>query len=477
MVGIAGALGIGSGIDTAVVIDALVKAQREPREAALTRRADRVEARISGLAQLRSGISALRGALAARVGGGALGMAPASSDSAVVEVARAGAGPSGAGRSEIEVRRLARAQTLTAAALPAGAPVGRGTLTLTVGTMSDDGQGGFAFAGGAAGPVDIVIDAANDGLAGLRDAINAAQADVRASIVADDAGGRLVLKGATGAASAFILTAAGEAGDTGLDRFVYKPGTTALTLAARAADAEVAVDGIVVTRPGNTIDDLLDGVRLTLRAERPGAPVTVAADANVTGMVTALDDLVAAINELDSLAGGLTQAADRGSGAEAGPLSGDGTVRRLRQQLRSLVAGPTGSGFPARLSDLGIATGRDGRLTLDTAQATRVAAAAPQAVEAMLAALVAAGGAGTPRGGLRLIEDGLAAGGPLSSAARLDREAEAVTRERAALDERMTRLRSQLERQYAAMDVIVAGFKSTQSFIEQQVKLWTQSDN
>ena len=468
MVTIAGALGLGSGIDTATVIDALVTAQRKPREDALARRSELVEARISGLGQLRSGVSALATALAARVGDGALGLVPASSDSVVLEVAAAGGGPASAARSEIEVQQLARAQTLTSAAVAASGPVGRGTLTLRVGTMTDDGQGGFSFAGGAAAPVDIVIDDTNNSLAGLRDAINAAQGAVRASIVADGADARLVLKGATGAASAFILTAVGSQGDTGLDRFVYMPGATAMTAAAQAADARLAIDGIVVSRPGNTIDDVVEGVRLTLRAARPGSAVTVAAAPNVTGLVTAAEDLVAALNELDSLAAGLTKAADGGNAA--GALAGDGTVRRLRQQLRGLIASPVGTGFPARLGDLGIATARDGRLTLDTAKATRVAAASPKAVEAMLAALV------KPGGGLRQIERALGAGGALGSAARLEREQAAVTREKGALEERMTRLRAQLERQYSAMDVAVAASKSTQSFIDQQVKLWTRSD-
>jgi flagellar hook-associated protein 2 len=70
-------------------------------------------------------------------------------------------------------------------------PVGIGNLTLTV--------GGTTHA--------ITIDATNNSLTGLADAINASGSGVRASIVADQGQVRLVLKGETGAAKAFALSA------------------------------------------------------------------------------------------------------------------------------------------------------------------------------------------------------------------------------------------------------------------------------
>ena len=475
---IANTLGVGSGIDTKVLIDALVAAERAPRDAGLKARSDRVDARISGISQLKSGFDALVTALATRTRGGALGALPASSDTTVLGVATlAGAVPE-LQPAEIDVKILAAGQTLVSAALVSrAATVGTGTLTLTSGTKTDDGLGGFSFSGDGAAPVDIVITPANDTLEGLRDAINGAQTRVAASIVDDPAGARLVLKGKLGAASAFILTAAPDGPDLGLNRFVHMPGTPTLTVAATAADAEIAIDGITVRRSTNTITDLIAGVRLELRKAAPGVPVRLAPSRDPTGLQAAIGDMVEAFNALQSLSSSLTKAADAENAA--GALSGDGTARSLKQQLAAFAATPTLSGGEGRLSDIGIETSRDGSLVVNTARLSAAVTADADKVEKMLVALTADGTRGTTKGGLVRLSAllGEATSSSFGSASRMTREKSQIARETTALDTRMTAFRANLVRQYAAMEVAVASFKSTQSFLDQQIKSWNNSDN
>ena len=48
---------------------------------------------------------------------------------------------------------------------------------------------------------------------------------------------------------------------------------------------------------------------------------------------------------------------------------------------------------------------------------------------------------------------------------------------KSALETSSTTLRTQLTRQFAAMESAVAASKATQSFLDQQIKAWNHSDN
>lgn len=474
MVSVLNTLGVGSGVDTTALIDALVKAEHDPREAALTARSAKVEARISGLSQVKSGLSALTTALAARTHGGALGPLPGSSDTSVVAASATNGATPLLSPVELEVKTLAGGQTLVSGSLAgSSAPVGKGVLTLRSGTMTPDGLGGFGFAGSAAAPVEVTIDATNDNLTGLRDAINAAQtgrADaVQASVIADGSGARLVLKGPSGASSAFVVTADG---DPGLARFVHQPGTSAMTAATSARDASVVVDGVAVTRPTNNFSDLIDGVTLDLRRAAPGTTVTIAATRDADGLKTATRDLVAALGELNTLTAGLVKAGN--DSGDAGALAGDGTMRRLRGQLASLTSAPvaTGSAKVTRLADLGVTTLRDGSLAIDDARLAAAVASAPDAVEKLLAGLTA--GASGP---LTTIAATLGGTGASAVDSRYVREQTVIARDRTDLDARMTTYRAMLVKQYAAMESAVAASKATMSFLDAQIKAWNQTTN
>lgn len=107
MVSVLTTLGVGSGIDTTALIDALVKAERDPRDTALAARSTKVEARISGLAQVKSGLGALVTALATRTAGGALGPLPGSSDSSIVAASASNGATPLLNAAELEVKTLA----------------------------------------------------------------------------------------------------------------------------------------------------------------------------------------------------------------------------------------------------------------------------------------------------------------------------------------------------------------------------------
>jgi flagellar hook-associated protein 2 len=461
---IASSLGVGSGIDIRALVDSLVEAQFSTKTAMLDTRQETLEAQISAAGELKSAMSGFSNALATLARSGSLSTQPTSGDISVVRTSLM-TGSSVAGLSAtIEVRRLAQAQASHSGLIadPA-APLGGGTLTLAFGSATTSGGTMTGFTAGAAPPVEIAIDPAKSTLSDIAAAINAKRAGVTASIVGDVNGSRLVLKGATGDSQAFTLTT-GDAGLSALEVGVGKPAT----IGTAAQDALVAVDGVEVRRASNSISNLVPGVRLDLVSAKPGTLIQLGATPPTEALGQAVQDFVATYNELKSM---LSAATDPKGGA----LRADPAARTLVSDLSKLVgtqllSDPNG---PRTLAEIGVATQRDGTLMLDTARLTRALTANPQAVEAMFAS-----GAGVPAA-MQAIS--LAAGstrtGLGASEARYNAQVDDVAEQREAAVEAATTLRTRMTQQFASMDARVAAYRATQSFLEQQVDAWNNTNN
>ncbi len=461
-------LGVGSGIDTTALIDSLVTADASTQRTALTRKTTDLDARISAMAQLKSATTSIASSLAARVSAGNLGVQVASSDSTTLGIARLGVGPQAAFDSNVTVDLLAAGQQLNASKLATGATVGLGTLTIATGTRTTTDTG-FSFAAGATPPVAITITAANNTLAGLRDAINASGAGVRASIVSDVDGGSLVLKGATGATSAFSLTAAPADGDTGLARFDYRPDAAALTLTQSAQDAQLHVDGVAIRRASNTVDDVIPGARLTLNTAAPTQAVRIVGQRDGSGASSALSDLADALSALRSLVGSDRQNANSSTGAAAGPLSGDASAASFDSRLVALLSAPAETGG-LTLRDCGLSIARDGSIAFDRARLDVLGDTRAADVAALIGGLgTATAGHTTPLSALSTIADTATAGYTTRKTT--------VTADSAKLDAHSAAYRAQLVAQYAAMETAVAASKAVGSFLTEQIKAWQQTGN
>ncbi|WP_194744137.1 flagellar filament capping protein FliD [Thermaurantiacus tibetensis] len=471
---ILGSLGAGSGIDMATLVRDLVRAQREPQAALLQRRQERVEARISALGQFRSALDALNTALVQRVQAGSVSAVPRVSDPTVMSL-RVAPGTTLAPQT-VEVRAVAAAQVLASAsrADPA-APVGQGTLTFRFGTVDGTGPA-TGFTPSATPDLVVTIGPADDSLTGLRDAINAAaraaNAPVTASILTDVDGSRLVLRGTTGLASGFLVEASG---DPALEAFAFTVGGGDLARNARAADAELVVDGVTLRRPSNQVSDLLDGATLSLLRAAPGAPVTVSAERSASELAAVVRDFAGALSELLGIGRELSRGET--ATASAGALVADSTTRRVLQSLTGLTTRPlvTPDGdAPTRLAELGLRLTREGTVQVDEARLQRMVADHPAAVERMVRALADQGSLLTPGGPLRQlgVQLAVAVNGRPGQPTALAREAQAIARARAELDSRMERLEAALTRQFAGVDTAVGRTRATQTFLQQQIDLW-----
>ncbi|MEH3106138.1 MAG: flagellar filament capping protein FliD [Sphingomonas fennica] len=82
-------------------------------------------------------------------------------------------------------------------------------------------------------------------------------------------------------------------------------------------------------------------------------------------------------------------------------------------------------------------------------------------------------------GALKSIRDALLAdqGGLSTTTARYTAESKTIAADRTKMTDADTTLRSRLTRSFSGMDKRVAAYKATQSFLEQQVNMWTKSDS
>ncbi|MBO9622043.1 MAG: flagellar filament capping protein FliD [Sphingomonas sp.] len=471
---IAKTLGTGSGIDISALVGQLVDASFANRNAAITARQETLTAQISKAGELKSGISDFATALAQLTAGGTLATQPTSSNPGIVKATRMAGASLAQVSASVEVRQLAQGQVASTNAFANGAsaPVATGTLTLGFGTATVANGAMTGFTAGPAAPVTITIDSSNNTLQGVADAINAAKAGVTASIITDGSGARLVLKGNTGASQAFELT-----GSAGLESLNIGRAATGSTINVAAQNALVALDGVEVGYPVNTISGLIPGVRLELASAAPGTRVSIGTARPTAEIQDAVTNFVDAYNQVYKLA---KDAVDPVSG----PLRGDPAAKDLLRQLKGLTltkllpTAPTGT--PAALADIGVATQRDGTLRVDTARLSKVLNDYPDQLEAMFAAgagITAALGkiSDSATGKTSALGSGEATGlaasllnyGKAQSKVALDKEDVLADTER---------VRTRMTQQFAAMDARVAAYKSTQGFLQQQIDAWNARD-
>ena len=468
---IALALGAGSGIDSAAIVTSLVNAQFAGKISALTSKTNAATAQISEVAKLQSGITGFAAALTSLIKGGTLVNQPASSNSSVVSVTPVSGAKIGALNSTLTVSHLATAQAATTATPVASktTTIGTGNLTLTFGTATVADGAMTAFAAGSATPVTIAIDSSHQTLSGIATAINAANAGVTASIITDvDGSARLSIKGATGSAQAFTLSGDTPALAT-LDIGVGEAGTTIGTPAVNAA---LTLDGVSVERASNSFSDLIDGVKVNLTAT---GTTTLSSSRPTSALTQAVTDYVDTYNELHAI---VVEATD----AQNGTLNQDTATAALAHSLKtlsltSLVTGAA-TDAPTTLAEIGVATNRDGTLSVRTDVLQKMLDKWPDAVEALFADGTGASGHGLG-GALSAIatsatdtKTGLAASTSRYTAVKSD-----LADQQDKLNTLEDAAKTRLTQQYSAMDSQVAAYKSTQSFLTAQIAAWNKPDN
>jgi flagellar hook-associated protein 2 len=356
--------GVGSGLDVNTIVSSLMTVEKRPLQQLQTQ-ASGLQTKLSAFGTLQSQIASL-GDVATRLASADAWnpMQVDSTDSGAVSASATAT--ASAGSHSVQVSQLAQSQVLASNYYAASSStVGTGTLTIEVGTTA---SGVFTPRTGAA-PVTVTIAAADQTLAGVRDAINAAKAGVTASIVTGAGGARLVLRGADGADSSVRIGVADGDGSntdaTGLSALAWDPAATAgtgknLGQTQAAQDARFTLDGVELTSATNTPAAALEGVTLTLKKVTTD-PVQLNATVTTMAVRKNVNDFVNAWNSLNNLLRTQTQADP--TGKTRGALQADSTATRLLSGLRSMLQGSvTGLTEAGSLATAGIELQRDGSL-------------------------------------------------------------------------------------------------------------------
>ncbi len=445
--------GLGSGIDVTSLVGQLVAAERAPGELRIRRLSNQADSKISALGILNGALSTLQSSLSGLKSIEAFQVRKAESGDRSVFTATAGAAAA-TGTYNVEVEQLATSNRLNSTPFAAGtgAVVGTGVLTLTSGTNS------FA----------VDISAANNTLAGIRDAINSNtnNASIQATIITAADGARLVLAArGVGAANAIRVSQTG--GDGGLAPLTYEPGGTMnLIQLAPAQDARIVVDGFTINSTSNTVENAVEGVSISLVAARPDSTFTLTVSddrakvvENINKFVTEYNNVATKIIELRKF--------DPAT-STAGPLLGDALLRGVESSLRREITSrsPSATAPYDTLAAIGIKTGADGKLKVDTAKLN----AALSADFGSAARLFGA----TDGVGARLadvVDNALKADGALvTRTASLQASKKSLEKDQVALDARMELVKARYTKQFVAMDQLLTNLQSTGNYLAQQLQ-------
>lgn len=468
----AGITGIGSGIKIDEIVTALVNAERAPKTNQLDRLEKQTTTRISAIGTLTGAMNSFKTALDALNKPALFESRTAStSNSSVLKATASSTAP--AGSYSIQVQQLATSSKVALQSVSGGtaATFNSGTLEISAGSSS----------------ISVDITAANNTLAGMRDAINEAgkSSGISATIITDDSGSRLVLSSTKTGAGNDIKVVASEDGETTGSNLLtsqafvpvedpdnegafLKPNSDsgAGGVITQAKSAKLTIDGLQLVRDSNKIEDALEGVTLDLVAVQSATDLTDGKTINLTvgvdksSVKTNLQKFVDAYNALVSSAAQLTAVVEvEGSKPVAGPLVGDSTVRSVLAGLRNEIVKMTGdsdAGVRA-LADLGITTGKDGKLVIDDAKLTKALDENFEQVGAYLT-----GNDGLMGRLSSFVSDYVASEGVLKQRdSALRGTLKDIDKQRESLDKRITSLQDRLYAQYNAMDSLVGQLSRT----------------
>ena len=349
--------GLGSGLDTGAIIDALLKLESQPIKVLEARKALE-QKKLDLLGTLRGHVDALREkARELSTLGGFLHyqVQPSEEGWASFSVS-SGASP---GAHSLRVESLATADRWAFDAVS----------DPTVALASADGQGvSFSYDGAA---YDVQVPQAASSLNEIAGAIR------------DATGGALsvsVVNTGTELAPTWQMVLAGT--ETGAD---YRISGLTSTIAGLTIDgtpqgssnitagmnAVAYVDGLQVTRSDNDFSGVVEGVGITLTKADPGTTISFTVDPDKEAIKEGLQGFVDAYNEVIGFINGQSQYSE--DGGPSGELFGDATLRSIRRTLGGALFGQTLAQVQGDLEGygtlrlVGIESSVDGTLSINEA--------------------------------------------------------------------------------------------------------------
>ena len=393
------ALNAGSGLNVTQIVDALVDAERVPKQKQIDDAKETATVKISALGSLKNELSVFK--TNATTLDGQIGLALSSSTSNV-SLSRTDSSLASEFSHTINVANIAKSQVLNFNNNGSGfasttANIGIDKLTLEFGTWS-----GSSFAANSdysTKTLNLVTGATS--LTDVRDAINNAAIGVTASIIeVSDNNYSLMVKSVEGASQS--LRVKSFLSNTENNVLKYNPGDVAslsdsATQVVAAADAAFTVDGISITRGSNKITDLFSGVTVELSnvsSADLNTNQTISSNYSEADALTTLETVVSEINYLLSFL--KEQSAPGANGEDGGPLHGDHFIRFTENKIKNLTSTAI-QGYDDEsiyLSNFGVVTELDGTLSIDKNRFSEYFAKNPKHFAAITTSMIRTGDAG-----------------------------------------------------------------------------------
>ncbi|MDP3086597.1 MAG: flagellar filament capping protein FliD [Methylotenera sp.] len=374
--------GIGSVLDVNTIVSNLMSVERAPLTKVATQKTA-YQSQISAYGTLKSALSTFQSSVSALSSLSKFNAQSVTSSNTSVLTATS-TGSATVGSYDINVSQLAKSQKLSVGGFSnVSDVVGTGSLTISFGTFTPEVASPFTPSSftpnSAKSDLNITIDSSNNTLAGVRDAINAANGSVSATIVNDGTTNRLVITSKdTGEVNSLKIAVTDDDGNSvdasGLSKLAYDPQATAsngknLTSLQDAKNAILEIDGIDIVKSSNSISDAIDGVTLNLVGVTSGSALSLSVATNQDAIKTSVTAFVDAFNKLDTTLRNLTKFDE--TGQANGALLGDSTARSIINQIRSVMNTAVANGSSLNtLSQIGVTFQRDGKLNLDNTKFT-----------------------------------------------------------------------------------------------------------
>ena len=393
------ALNAGSGLNVPQIVDALVDAERVPKQKKIDEEKEAATVQISALGSLKNELSVFQTNTAAV--DGQIGLALSSSTSNVA-LSRTDSSLASVFSHTINVSSIANGQVLNFNNGGSGfssttADIGIDSLTIDLGTWA----AGPAFtANGTSSTLPLTTGSTT--LTDVRDAINNSSIGVTASIIEVSTGSySLMVKSPEGAANAMRVTT--SLSGSAVDVMKYDPENNdgvlkdSATEVVSASDAAFTIDGIAVTRSSNTITDLFSGITVKLddvSASDLGTDQTISSRYSETDALGILETVVSEINYLLSFL--QEQSKPGANGEDGGPLNGDHFIRYTESKIKNLTSTAI-KGYDDEdiyLSSFGVVTKLDGTLSIDENRFRDYFESNPEHFAAVTTSMVRTGDAG-----------------------------------------------------------------------------------
>jgi len=478
--------GIGSGLNVTDIVSKLMSVERQPITNLQSQQSS-IKSQISALGQLKSLLSTLQtSAENFSTDRKMLTLSASFADATVGSAAVTNSAVQGS--YSLEVTKLASQQKLSSGAFTSPTTsLGSGSGSMTIEFGSVNAANGAFTTNADRAAVTINLSADQMTPAGVRDAINAANQGVSASLINDGTSTRVVItNNQTGAKQSMRISVSDPDGNNtdnnGLSALAYDPAVASgsgknMTQLSAAGDAAFSIDGLALTSSSNTISNVMDGVTLTLTKTNAGSPTTIKVAQDDTAIKSTINSFITAYNALATQLNAMTKY--DASTKTAGILQGDATARSIQQQLRSTVTTAFGSGSTSRLADVGISLQTDGTLKLDD---TRFSNAFGSNRSAVLSLFTkdASGTSGKGLGGTMdsLIDRMINVDGTLTTRTDgMNTHVKNIDKQINSIESRLEQVQARYERQYSALDVTVSKANSLTAYLTQQLSSLSKNNS